>query len=206
MSFTARAMTLFPALHLLLAGNAFISWVRWPRVEGSVFFLFWLYVFPPLCLRAHRAIFGVSRSVSRISDPGYCPWWGEHSIQLLFVAIPALEGVLRIIPGVYSAWLRLWGSKIGARVHWVPTILVSDRAQLVIGSDVILGHRVELHCHAINPRKNGMRLIFMPITIKDKAMIGAGSHLGPGTVVEEGAVIKILTNIHPFNRKVDAES
>ena len=58
--------------------------------------------------------------LSRLSDRTYAPWWGMHQIQVLYIAIPQLEAVLRLVPGLYSQWLRLWGSKVGRRVYWTP--------------------------------------------------------------------------------------
>ena len=61
-----------------------------------------------------------------------------HQLQVLYSAFPAL----RLVPGLYSAWLRLWGSRVGRAVYWTPQVKITDRGLLKVGDGVVFGHRV----------------------------------------------------------------
>ena len=159
--------------------------------------LFLVFLVPPLVGRVHLWFFPVAHTAKKLSDPGYSPWWGMHQIQSIYVALPWLEGALRCIPGLYSAWLRLWGAKIGRGVYWTPTVGVSDRWLLNIGDGTVFGHKVELFSHYITPREGAMWLDVGPIQIGKKAFIGAGSHIASHCMIDDGVFVPIRTDIYP---------
>src|SRR5262245_3121557 len=105
-------------LGLCAATVLFFSWR--PSPVQPVMLVVILYLVPPLTFRLHQIIFPIRKSLSNIAERKYSPWWGAHQIQLIYIAIPQLEAALRLVPGLYSAWLRLWGSRIGRGVYWTP--------------------------------------------------------------------------------------
>ena len=151
-------------------------------------FLFILYLIPPFVFRIHGFIFPQLKGRSIISDAKvYSPWWGGHQVQLLYIAFPAFEAALRLFPGFYSAWLRLWGAKVGRRVYWTPRVEILDRNLMDIGDEVVFGHRVVCVSHVIDQTSDGSLLLYVkPIQIGDGVFIGAGSSIGPGCVIEAG--------------------
>lgn len=103
---------------------------------------------------------------------------------MIYAAIPAFEAFLRLVPGLYSAWLRLWGSKVGKRVYWTPLVEIIDRHMLRIGDDVIFGHRVVCSSHVVSRKENGeFVLLLRYIRIGSGSFIGALSRLGPGVKI-----------------------
>jgi hypothetical protein len=200
MTLMSRLMVLFPVFHVagfltLLAwsvGNS--SWL------GVLLLPLWIYLVPPLLHRIHDLLFPLKEGASRISDPVYSPWWGSHQLQLLFVALPGLDSLLRIVPGLYSAWLRLWGSRIGKSVHWTPSVQIADRSLLEIGDGVVFGHKSECYSHVIRPQQRGQKqsliLYIRKVRIGRGAFIGAGSRLGPGAVIAEGTFLPVLTDVY----------
>src|SRR5262249_19077251 len=120
-----------------------------------------------------------------------------HQAQLVYIALPPLEALLRLVPGLYSAWLRLWGARIGRRVYWTPLVDIGDRSLVEIGNDVIFGHRATLYAHVISRTKDKLVLYVKPIVIGDGAFVGAGSVLGPGTRVGEGKLVAAGTHVYP---------
>lgn len=125
------------------------------------------------------------------NEQRYCPWWGSHQMQQVYSAIPFLEGILRIIPGAYSCWLRLWGSKIGKQVYWTPRIEIVDRSLLEIDDYVIFGHRSACSSHIITYKDHKLELQIGKVRLGKSVLVGAGSRLGPGTQVAEKITIPI---------------
>jgi hypothetical protein len=106
-----------------------------------------LYLVPVATYRLHGALWPLVEGASRIDAPRYAPWWGGHQCQLMYSALPALEAALRLVPGLYSGWLRLWGSRVGRGVYWTPLVEITDRSLLEVGDGVVFGHRVACYAH-----------------------------------------------------------
>lgn len=196
MTLPGKLSTLFPLFHLLLAGMGLVLSI----MSGDPAWLFggiaFLYLFPPLCFRLHDHFFPLEEGWSNLGKPTYSPWWTSLQFQGLFNAIPSLERLLRLIPGAYSQWLRLWGSEVGRDVIWTPHFEVSDRSMLCIGDDVVFGHRVALYPHVVDRMRNGDHLLYVKrIHVGDRAFIGAGSRIGLGAVIEADARLPILTDV-----------
>jgi hypothetical protein len=204
MTFLSTVLSLFPTLVLLLAGGSLISLFQAPNLIASLVgllaVLLALYGVPVLVYRLHQWVYPLQEGISYLQDKAYSPWWGSHQIQALYIAIPALEAVLRLIPGAFSLWLRLWGAKIGRSVYWTPGLEIADRGLLEIGDRVVIGHRVGLYSHVIKPRKRNLMLYVKKIKIGNDAFIGAGSVLSPGVVVAAGAFLPVATQLRPNQR------
>lgn len=204
MTLRARLFSLFPIVHLGLSGFAFAQAIRLGSFLWLAGAMGLLYLLPPLCYRLHELIWPVKEGRTRLDGPGYSPWWISYQIQGGFNAVPALESILRLIPGCYSTWLRLWGSQIGAGVVWTPRVEIADRALLDIGDRVIFGHRVTLFSHVIDRRKNGEIMLYVKrVQIGNRAFIGAGCRLGPGAVIADEARVPLLTDLS-VNERFDA--
>jgi len=105
------------------------------------------------------------------------------------------------VPGVYSLWLRLWGSRIGALVYWSPGVTILDRSLLRVGSRVIFGVGVRVSAHVLAPSADGRPSLHVaPISIGDDVLVGAHSCLLPGCVIGDGEVTPPFRSIHAFSR------
>ena len=204
MSVLGRILSFYPAFILSLAVATLIWFGYRPSPVQPAAFVFILYLLPPLTLRLHQAIFPLREGLSKLSAPGYSPWWGAHQIQLLYIALPMLEAILRLVPGLYSAWLRLWGSKIGRQVYWTPNVEIIDRSMIEIGHRAVLGHKCKLLGHAIKPKGDAVVLYLRKIKIGNDVFIGAGSRLGPGATIADGTYLPILTDVY-INQAVESE-
>jgi hypothetical protein len=134
-------------------------------------------------------------------SPGFLHWWFAAQWQVIFTRLPVLEEMIRMIPGLYSLWLRIWGARVGSLVYWSPGVVILDRPLVRIGSRVIFGVGARLTPHVLAP--NGARrmaLYLSPITIGDGALIGGYSVLLPGCEVAEGEVTPPFRTIHAFSR------
>ncbi|MDX1921189.1 MAG: hypothetical protein SFU25_10715 [Candidatus Caenarcaniphilales bacterium] len=191
----AKTLSFFPLLHLFFVLVSLYNFFAVSFIFGFILSFFSIYFLPILCFRFHNRFYPYREGRFFLDRKEYVPWWGVHQFQLLFIALPALESILRLYPGFYSFWLRLWGSKIGKNVYWTPLVEILDRSNLEIGSNVIIGHKVCLLAHVINSQKSGLILYVKNIKIGSNSLIGAGSRFGPGAVVEDGSTVPVLTDL-----------
>ncbi|MCA2928628.1 MAG: acyl transferase [Microcystis sp. M020S1] len=190
MTLFGRIVSLFPLTHSALIVLAAISFLHHPSIGTFVRLVFVLYLLPPLLLRLYFLKYPSKPGKWILNRPTRCDWWIAHQLQLLYGAIPSLEAFLRFIPSAYSAWLRLWGSKVGKDVYWTPRVEIIDRHMMRIGDNVVFGHRVICTSHIIAKKPNGdLVLILRPIRIGSGALIGAGVRIGVGVHIPEKSVI-----------------
>lgn len=197
MSLFGKLISLFPAA-VIASTLGSLLWLILARSPWALLTLFGaLYVVPPLLFRVHQLVFPLKQGGSRLVGKGYSPWYGGHQIQLVYLAFPFLETVLRMIPGAFSLWLRLWGSKVGRSVYWTPMVEISDRSLLEIGDRVVFGHRAGAYGHVIKPRRKNLLLYVKRIQIGSDSFVGAGSVLAPGVTIHEGAFVAAGAHVHP---------
>ncbi len=203
MSAMGRAMSFYPTLILSLSA-ALVLWFSYqPSPVQPVVLILVVYLLPPITLRLHEMFFPLSEGLSKLSEPKYSHWWGAHQIQLIYIALPQLEALLRLVPGLYSAWLRLWGSRIGRKVYWTPNVEITDRSLLEIGERVVFGHKCKLLGHAIKPKGTAVILYLRRIKIGADVFIGAGSRIGPGAVISDGSYLPVLTDVY-INQEIES--
>jgi hypothetical protein len=200
MTVLGTVISFFPAA-VVFGALACVAWfVARPGVAPAAALVAVLYLFPVAVYRLHALAFPLREGGSHLVGTGYSPWYGSHQIQVVYIAFPGLERALRLVPGLYSAWLRLWGSRIGRSVYWTPQVDVVDRGLLEIGDRVVMGHRSGIISHVIRPTKENLLLYVRRVRVGDGALVGAGSYLAAGVVVEPGALVPAVTNILPRAR------
>ncbi|MEH2124399.1 acyl transferase [Nostoc sp.] len=201
MTVISKILSFFPTFILLLTGAAIIYLAYSPNIFSILAVLLSIYGLPVLVYRLHELVYPVREGISYLLGEEYSPWWGSHQIQVIYIAIPVLEAVLRLIPGVFSCWLRLWGAKVGRDVYWTTRLEIADRSLLEIGDRVVVGHGVGIYCHIIKPRKQNLMLYVKKVQIGSNVFVGAGSNLAPGVVVADGSYLPAATKLYP-NQKV----
>ncbi|MEH2194662.1 MAG: acyl transferase [Nostoc sp.] len=201
MTVISKILSFFPTFILLLTGAAIIYLAYSPNIFSILAVLLSIYGLPVLVYRLHEWVYPVREGISYLLGKEYSPWWGSHQIQVIYIAIPVLEAVLRLIPGVFSCWLRLWGAKVGRDVYWTTRLEIADRSLLEIGDRVVVGHGVGIYCHIIKPRKQNLMLYVKKVQIGSNVFVGAGSNLAPGVVVADGSYLPAATKLYP-NQKV----
>jgi acetyltransferase-like isoleucine patch superfamily enzyme len=128
----------------------------------------------------------------------FVAWWACFQCQVLFLRFPVLEEIMRLLPGVYSLWLRLWGSKIGKLTYWAPGTVILDRGFLDIGDDVVFGAGVRLNPHVMEKTPQAV-LLLAPIQIGSGALVGGYSLLTAGTVIAENENTRAFLISPPFS-------
>ncbi len=161
--------------------------------------LFIIYIIPPLLCRMIISLTNLNSPKSSINSKEHLLWWLTFNLQVVFNRLPILEEILRMLPSVYSMWLRLWGAKIGKLTYWSPKVMISDRSFIQIGDHVVIGagSRLIPHYMAKNKRDE-TQLILSPIKIGNGVILGGYSLLGPGTIVKENVSTRAFHISKPF--------
>lgn len=189
----------FPFLHLCLL--TLLIYVTKPiGIHSLLIALIGVYIFPPVLTRLLFFFRPISDDSINIASPDFLTWWGSLQFQVIFCRLPFLEEALRIVPGLYSVWLRLWGAKIGRFTYWAAGTLILDRTFLQIGDDVVFGAGVRLNSHVIQVNEIGERqLLLSKIEIGDRCHIGGYSLLTAGTRIESDETTKAFLISPPFS-------
>ncbi|HHP7244672.1 MAG TPA: acyltransferase [Elainellaceae cyanobacterium] len=202
MTLLSTLLSLFPTLVMAMAGASFIWMCVSPGILSIGALVLSLYGVPLMVYRLHAKFYPVQEGISYLRGTDYSPWWGSHQIQIIYIAVPILETLLRLIPGAFSLWLRLWGAQIGRDVYWTPRLELADRGLIQVGDRTVIGNGVSLYSHAIKPKKGNLLLYVKPIIIGRDAFVGGGCRLAPGVTVPDGACVPTLTDLFP-NRTAD---
>jgi hypothetical protein len=160
------------------------------------FLILYIYLLPPLLFRALHLFYTFVPGGYRLSDSELLIWWYGAQLQLLFARLPFLEELLRILPFVYSAWLRLWGAKIGKLVYWSPRIEILDRNLIEIGDRTVVGYGAKFSSHLINKEK----IFLAKISIGADALIGGDTKIAPGCEIADHAIVPALSVLMPMTK------
>ncbi len=185
-------LNLVPLLHA--AGSLACLLTPWPWLAPVVLYL--LPLVPGRLLGA--SLRSVPPEIS-LGSRDFIRWWASFQCQILFLRIPVLEEILRLIPGLYSLWLRGWGSRVGKLTYWAPQTIILDRGFLDIGDHVVFGAGVRLNPHVIE-RDPEPTLRLARVKIGDDAMIGGYSLLTAGTEIAAGEATRAFLISPPFSR------
>jgi hypothetical protein len=196
MTIGGRIVSIFPAMWFFLITGQMVRmqlefhWIDIPLLVSLV------YLLPVVVQRIHFLFCPFSDGYWVLSEKKYNPWWASHMFQYPFVALPWLESLLHFFPGLYSCWLRAWGSKIGKGVFWTPRVDIIDRGLVEIGDEVVVGHLVTMCSHMVAEIEGKPSLIVKKIIIGERSFIGADSQFGPGAVVTPKSKIKVKTRLY----------
>ncbi|MBL8538413.1 MAG: hypothetical protein JNM59_13485 [Hyphomonadaceae bacterium] len=189
-----RIFSYFP---LMMTAAAFWSlgvFAAWPSLWTGLLLVFVLYLFPPIVLRIVFRWAPLKHGIACIDGRAFCPWLASHHIQAFYDAQPYLESLLRVIPGFYSLWLRMWGSRVGYGVEWPVRMDVLDRNLMDIGNRVVFSREVELSAHVRQKLDGGgSRVLVRPVRIGSYAFVGAGARVGPGAAIPSNASVPMAT-------------
>lgn len=163
-----------------------------------------LYLLPPIISRSVLMLFPVKEGKIATSSKDFLVWWLLSNLQSVFCRFTFLEEFLRIFPGFYSQWLRLWGAKIGRLTYWAPGTIILNRSFIEIGDDVIFGAGVRLHPHILEHSKEGQNVLLLAtVKIGDRAMVGGYSLLTAGTEIAPDENTQAFLISPPFTKWKD---
>jgi hypothetical protein len=189
-----------PFLHVVSIG--LVIGIPWSRLSVRILsVVVILYLVPPLAGRLVRAFAPVREGRIKMGNSEFFAWWALFNLQVIFCRFSALEEILRIVPGLYSLWLRLWGSRIGRFTYWAAGTRILDRSFLQIGNDVVFGAAVRINPHVLTKNEiNEMELILATVIIGDRAVIGGYSLLTAGTEISADECTRAFLVSPPFGK------
>ncbi|MFP5457235.1 MAG: hypothetical protein ACLGG7_00745 [Bacteriovoracia bacterium] len=158
-----------------------------------------LYLLPPLMARLLLAFCQKPHVTNVVPSKESYLWWALTQLQVPFMRFPVLEEVLRMVPGCYSGWLRLWGGKVGKYVYWSAKVLVADRPFVDIGERVVFGYGAKVTAHLLSQKRKQPKLVFGIPVIGDRAIIGSLAIVGPGARVEDDETLRATEALAPFH-------
>lgn len=187
-------LNLIPLLHA--AGSIACLFTPWPWMFPVV-----LYLLPLLPGRLLRESLKSAPAEIPLGSADFLKWWACFQCQVLFLRFPALEETLRLVPGLYSLWLRLWGSRIGRLTYWAPGTIILDRGFLEIGDHVVFGAGVRINPHVVED--STLRLA--RVKIGARAAIGGYSLLTAGTEISPDESTRAFLISPPFSTWKDGK-
>jgi hypothetical protein len=193
------ALNFLPLIHVLLTLSLLLlPYANSPaRIAAA---LGVLYLLPPLAARLILFLVAMPPGRIAVGSKAFFGWWTLFQLQIVFCRLPALEEILRLIPGIYSLWLRLWGSQIGRLTYWSAGTTITDRSFLGVGDDVVFGAGVRLNAHVLAKDKEGrMELLLATVRIGDRAIIGGYSLLTAGTEISADETTRACQLSPPFS-------
>lgn len=162
--------------------------------------LAWVYLVPPLLSRL-ALLPGPPLADGAPPDSAvFRRWWLLTQLQMLFNRVGLLEDLLRLVPGLYSAWLNLWGSRVSLMTFWARDVVITERYLLTIAPGVTVAGQVGIVAHLVTPGADGgLRLLVAPIVVERGAMLGIRSGVGPGCRVFANEVLPAGRMLPPFS-------
>jgi hypothetical protein len=198
-----------PLLHAIGVVAALLApaWT-WPARVAFAATVLWL--LPPLLCRSVFALAPLRDGCHALGSRAFWAWWTSLKLQTLFLRLPFTEELLRLVPGLYSMWLRLWGAKVGRLTYWAPGLEITDRALLDVGHNVVFGGKARLGAHVLRRAPDGsLELLVGRISVGHRCMIGAQSAIGPGVRFDDDEFVRAFFLASPFShwrggRRIDS--
>lgn len=190
-------LNLVPLVHSMAVIGCLFLPLSWPARAGCAAAV--LYLLPLVPGRLLRESLRRAPSQIPMGSADFLKWWASFQCQVVFLRFPALEEILRSVPGLYSLWLRLWGSRVGKLTYWAPRTVILDRGFLDLGDRVVFGAGARLNPHVIE-RGDASHLLLAPVKIGDDSMIGGYSLLTAGTEIAAGETTRAFFISPPFSK------
>lgn len=190
-----KVSLIMPFLHFLFISVSLTFFFAKPSLLSFILFLGSVYILPLLVLLIFESLFPLREGISYIGvkeEHGH-PWIFVHRLQWVFITFPFFERVLILIPGAFSFWLRLWGSHIGKKVVWTPRVEILDRTHIEVGDYCFIGDKAYISSHLIKRKGGRLMLLLKKVKIGERALIGYGCELGPGSVVASKDMLPALS-------------
>ena len=195
------ALNYLPLMQLLL-GAAFSASQAASAGAAVLWSLAWLYLLPPLVCRLTLLVFGAPEGRGLTQDTrAYKVWWFTYQWQVVFNRLPWLEEILRLVPGLYSLWIFLWGGRVSPLVFWAPGSFVVDRPLVIVEAGATIGTDAGLAGHAGMIASDGTyRIDIAASRVGGGAMMGTRSGLSAGAELAPNQMLPAGRMIKPFMR------
>jgi hypothetical protein len=192
------AMNYLPLAYLVL--GAWAAWT-WSATTQHLlgFWLAWIYLLPPLLSRLIMLVFGRPQGSLRQHTGAYRVWWISTQLQIPFNRFPLFEEALRLVPGLYAAWIWLWGGKVSPFAYFAPGAVITDRFAVWVERGAVIGMRSALAGHMVTRDEAGHWLITVAAPhVGAEAIVGGDAGLGPGAHLSAAQLLPYGRKLTPF--------
>ncbi|MDO5692830.1 MAG: hypothetical protein Q4G70_10175 [Pseudomonadota bacterium] len=190
----------FVPLAVIGAGLALARATSDGWLPRGLVFMAWLYLAPPVIGRLILAIHGRPHGEFGLGTPAYRAWWWLTQLQMPFNRLPALEEVLRLVPGLYPAWIALWGGQLSPLAFVGPRVLITDRYAVRVERGAVLGFKSALAGHMVTRDAAGRyRITVAAPVVGAEAIVGGDAGLGPGATLRAGHLLPTGRRVAAFD-------
>lgn len=185
---------------LQLAGGVALAFGAFSTPAARIVFLaLWIYLLPPAVARLTLAAFGRPAGRATLDSRAYRIWWFLTQWQMVFNRLPWLEELLRLVPGLYSLWIGLWGGRLSLFAYVSPGVLITDRYLVDVGRGAVLGMKCSLAGHIAVRDESGCFVVLIGApTVEAEAVVGGEAGLGPGATLLAGQMLPVGRRVAPF--------
>lgn len=186
-----RLLHFFP----IITFSQMIYWSYQFIITHKISFLFFAfltpYLFPLICYRLLILVYPIKEGASYVGiyEKKFSPWLFSLRMQQIYIVFPIFERLLFFLPGIFAIWLRMWGSRVGSNVFFVPNVVIHDRGFLDLGNNIIFGDRAYLSSHFLEVKNGRFFLYLKKIKVESNVFIGAMAYLGPGTRISSNTKV-----------------
>jgi hypothetical protein len=189
----------FVPLAIIASGVALAIELSRTAFGAGLCFAAWIYIFPPCASRLLIALSGRPQGRFTQDSAAYRVWWALTQFQILFNRAPWLEELLRLVPGLYALWIRLWGGQLSFFAYVAPQVLITDRHAVRVERGAVLGMRSVLCGHLVQRDDNGRWLVLAAApVVESEAILGGDCRMAPGAILRAGQVLPVGRFIKPF--------
>ena len=195
-STTVLLMNGIPFVHLALC--AACCWLPWGWAARALCALSALYLLPALAVRLAMAG-GKPAGLLHQHARGFKLWWFATQCQTIFNRLPMLEEILRLVPGLFPLWIRLWGGRMSLQTYVAPGVVILDRWAVEVQRGAVLGYGCLIASHLATREVSGRAVVLVATPcIQAHAIVGGMTKIGPGAVLREGQVLATGRHLGPF--------
>ncbi len=189
----------FPAIHTLLVLVSLYLLIKNPNPLSFFLFIFATYLLAPICWRIVSLLSPPKKGVSYIGKKAekVNSWIFSYQLQQFYNALPFVENILKVFPGFYSIWLRLWGAQIGKKINWTTQSLIVDRPFIHIGDRCLIGNQSYLSAHAIKKKEDKYILYLQDVKVENDVVIAVQALIGPGVQIKSKAFVSARAGVKP---------
>ena len=179
-------IALFPSALIVLNVWSIAAFWSSPGPVSALAAFSTLYLAAPIAQRLFETVRPLNETVEAVDEGRLTAWRAARQFQAYYDALPFLEALLRLVPGAYSLWLRLWGAQIGYGVQWPAQMEIHDRSLLEVGNRVTLEPGCVISASAVRRNETGRWVLVKRVRLGDRAVIGQGAQLDAGARVPRG--------------------
>ena len=194
-----KVFYLYPIVHLLLLGIAIIWFIKSLSILSFACLAFISYLMSPLIWRLIQRRYPLTYGFEKIGKKSQSGslWMVSYQLQHLYNSYAVFEKVLKTFPEAYSAWLRLWGAKVGEKNNWTSGCEVVDRPYLSIGDRCLVGNKAYLSAHVIKKSNGNYILYTKPLELGSDIVLSFFVTIGPGIKIEDECFVEAGGTLYP---------